>query len=123
MLASELNQPVDLTVETVPFLPLLLFNPGDAALSEEIKEELLTIKDIHRQDENIFVSVEAYPEKSGKTGISLAKKRSEFVAGFLARECRIPDNRISTTISSRRVRQPAIRITVGNKLPTTMKNK
>jgi uncharacterized hydrophobic protein (TIGR00271 family) len=123
MLASELNQAVDLTVETVPFLPLLLFNPGDAALSEEIKKELLTIKDIHKQGENIFVSVEAFPEKSGKATISLAKKRSESVAEFLAGECRIPENRISTAISSRRVRQPAIRITVENKLPTTMKNK
>jgi uncharacterized hydrophobic protein (TIGR00271 family) len=119
ILSTELNRPIDLTVETVPFLPLLLFKPGDAALSEEIKKELLTIKDIHMQDEYISVSVEAYPEKSGKAGIILAKKRSESVAAFLTGECRIPGNRIVTTVASLIQRRPAARVTVVNRLPTT----
>jgi uncharacterized hydrophobic protein (TIGR00271 family) len=122
ILASELNRPIDLTVETVPFLPLLLFKPGETELSEEMKKEIITIKDIYGRDENITVSVEAYPEKSGKAGISRAKKRMESVAGFLNRDCGIPGNHISTAISSRRLRQPAIRIIIGNNRQQTIKN-
>ncbi len=114
ILASELNRPVDLSVETIPFIPLLLFEPGETELSEEIKKELLSIKEIYGRDENITVSIEAYPEESGKTGTILAEKRTESVAGFLTKDCGIPGNLISTTISSRRSRQPAIRITIEN---------
>jgi uncharacterized hydrophobic protein (TIGR00271 family) len=121
ILASELSRPVDLNVETVPFLPLLQFKPGDTDLSEDIKKELLTIRDIFGRDENITVSVEAYPEKSGKAGIRLAQKRMESVAEFLIKECRIPGNLINTAIGSRRSRQPAVRIIIGNnRLPTVI---
>jgi uncharacterized hydrophobic protein (TIGR00271 family) len=114
MLASELGRPVDLTVGTVPFLPLLLFKPGETGLSEEIKKTVLNIKEIYSQDGNITVSVEAFPEKSGRAGLTVARKRSESVTGFLISECRIPGDRIKTVVSSRRVRQPSIRITVVN---------
>jgi uncharacterized hydrophobic protein (TIGR00271 family) len=114
ILASELGQPIDLTVETVPFLPLLLFKPGETELSEEIKKTILNIKEIYTQGGNISVSVEAFPEKSGRAGLTVARKRSESVAGFLISECRIPGDRIKTVVSSKRVRQPAIRITVAS---------
>jgi hypothetical protein len=50
ILATDLNFPVDLNVETIPFVPLLIFKKGETALTPEMKKTVLTIKDIYEKN-------------------------------------------------------------------------
>ncbi|TWJ16549.1 TIGR00341 family protein [Geobacter argillaceus] len=111
ILANDLNLPVDLKVEAIPFVPLLVFKPGESELSEEMKKEVLTVKDIYGVDPGIALRVEAYEERAGKKERPLAEKRMERIVEVLVKECGVPRERITTAAGPRRT-EPAVRISV-----------
>jgi uncharacterized hydrophobic protein (TIGR00271 family) len=112
MLASELELPVDLAVETVPFFPPLVFAPGKTEISGPMKKTLLSAGEIHRRDPTATLAVEALPERPGARGRKLAQARGEAVVAVLVQEGRIPPERIRLAVGAQRQEPPTVRITV-----------
>ncbi|MEK7845470.1 MAG: TIGR00341 family protein, partial [Nitrospinota bacterium] len=73
MLTDELNLPVELKVETIPFVPPLIFDKNETMLSDEMKNALKIIKEIYSRETNMYVVAESSPIISeGKKGRRLA---------------------------------------------------
>ena len=115
ILATDLNMPVDLTVETVPFVPLLIFRKGETTITPEMKQTLTGLKDIAANFPALTVSVEAYTGTyDDRAKLSkLADQRIRSVEDVLVAECGIPREAIhSTVIKSRKIEAPAVKISV-----------
>jgi uncharacterized hydrophobic protein (TIGR00271 family) len=114
MLASELSLPVDLSVETVPYVPLLVFKRGETSLSSDMKSALMTVRDIVQKDPSVRCKIEAYPE----TGIGpkrqrlLSQQRMEAVADVLQTVCQVPQDRIVQIIEKPSRQEPFVRVLV-----------
>lgn len=111
MLVSDLHLPVDLRVETVPFVPPLVFRPNEELLSADMKQQILVIGEIYRQDPAITLRVEASVDRAGRTEKLRAGKRLEQVVEVLVKECGVPRERIRTVMGPKSP-QPTVRITV-----------
>ena len=116
-LAADLNIPLDLKVESIPFVPLLVFKSGASVLSDEMKKELLTVRDIYAKDPSITLRIESYMEHAGKKEQAIAEKRVEHVMEVLVKECRVPREHITAHYSARRSRPPALKISVFGSQP------
>jgi uncharacterized hydrophobic protein (TIGR00271 family) len=114
MIASELNLPVDLSVETVPFVPLLVFKRGETAISDDMKTGLLAVKEAFKKDPSVRCRVEVYPETglTPQTRKSLSKRRILSVEEFLQKSCQVPPDRIESSIAARARREPMVRVLV-----------
>ena len=113
--ADDLNLPVDLSVETVPFVPLLVFEKRETAVSDEMKKALLEIKQAYAKNSSITIMVEAVPESSVSynSRIKLAQKRADAVAAVLTGEYGMPEASISRTVNKKKaLRSPTVRVTV-----------
>jgi uncharacterized hydrophobic protein (TIGR00271 family) len=115
ILATDLNVPVNLTVETVPFVPLLVFQKGEAALTPEMTKAILPVKDICEKNPGINIVLEAYtgtydlPKKLMK----LSDARVKAVKDFLIKDCGVrPENIRSQVIKSRKIEAPAVKISL-----------
>jgi uncharacterized hydrophobic protein (TIGR00271 family) len=115
ILATDLNVPVALSVETVPFVPLLIFQKGETALTPEMKKTILTVKDMYEKNPGMGVTVEAYtgtydiPRKLKK----LAEERVKAVADVLVKECGVrPENIQTEVIKSKKIEAPAVKISL-----------
>ncbi len=114
MLSSELNLPVDLSIETVPYVPVLVFRRGEVSLTEEMKTGLLAMQVAFSKVPTLRCRIEAYPE-SGSDPVAqrkLAKKRAEVVAQYLINVCKVPQDRIQSVILSKSSRAPRIKVTI-----------
>lgn len=113
--ATDLTVPVDISVETIPFVPLLIFQKGETALSDEMKKALSSIKDVYSKDPDIKIVVTSYtgsPSFSGKRK-KLAEERAKQVAGILGKDYSIPSENISIVmLKSKKIEAPAVKITV-----------
>jgi len=121
ILATDLNMPVDLTVETVPFVPLLIFRKGETTITPEMKQTLMGLKDIAANSSALTVSVEAYTGTyDDRAKLSkLADERVKSVVDVLVADCGIPPDAIHTTvIKSRKVEAPAVKISVSTNKKT-----
>jgi uncharacterized hydrophobic protein (TIGR00271 family) len=115
ILATDLNVPVDLSVETVPFVPLLIFQKGRTDLTPEMKQLVMTIRDMYRKDSELSFVVEAYTGTYDlrKNLKRLSDERVTAVKDVLIRECGVPPERIRTVVSrSRKIEAPAVKISV-----------
>jgi uncharacterized hydrophobic protein (TIGR00271 family) len=114
MLSGELNLPVDLSIETVPFVPLLVFKRGDTDVSDDMKTLIRSVQDAFGKDPALRCRIEAFPED----GISRAKRRAlalkrvEGVEQYLVEVCKIPRDNITSSINAKSGRVPALKITV-----------
>jgi outer membrane protein OmpA-like peptidoglycan-associated protein len=107
--------PVDLTVETVPFVPLLIFRKGETAITPEMKQTLMGLKDIATKSVALNVSVEAYTGTydDRKKLSDLSDQRVRSIVDALVADCGIPRDAIHTTVTkSRRIEAPAVKISV-----------
>jgi uncharacterized hydrophobic protein (TIGR00271 family) len=114
LLESELNLPVDLSIETVPFVPLLHFKRGETVLSETMKTAIRTVQTVYTKDPEVICRIEAFPE----AGIArtkqqaFARKRVAALEQYLVDVCKIPRGQITSTIHLKSGRYPTVRISV-----------
>jgi outer membrane protein OmpA-like peptidoglycan-associated protein len=111
-LADDLNLPVNLRIETIPFVPLLAFKSGDTTVTAEMKNSVLSLKGVYAIDPKALISVEAYQESSGRKQRALSATRLKAITDILEKECNIPPDRITTSINSKRLPVPTVKITV-----------
>ncbi|HSB34477.1 MAG TPA: OmpA family protein [Nitrospirota bacterium] len=114
LIASELDFPVDLSVETVPFVPVLVFERGDTAVSAEMKNALLAVEEAYRKDPSIRCRIEAYPETGMNPGKrkALSRRRIENVAEILQKTGGLPSDRIEQDINPATRREPSVKVLV-----------
>lgn len=114
MLTVELGQPVELTVETDPFVPPLLFGKGEVELSEAMKGYLKVLSAAYASDPALRLRLESIPESGviSSNQRSLARKRAEAVIGYLGLEGKIPAERIELVVPRKNGREPKVVITV-----------
>jgi len=111
--STSLNMPVWLSVETVPFVPVLLFESGSATLTEAMKEDLKPLKDVYERNSRILISLETVAEASlpYKERIRLADERAGVIAAFLNTEYRIAPSQIRIILAARAAKRPSVKIT------------
>lgn len=112
ILTDDLELPVAMTVESVPFVPLLTFEPGQTDLSEPMKGLQAPLGEIYRQSRSATITVEGFAERPGTQSRKNAAERVRQVSAFLVEEGRIPSERIRTSISLRRQQSPAVRVSL-----------
>ena len=114
LLSTELDLPVELSVETTPFVPLLVFEPGKTALSDEMRSLLRDIKDAYQSDPALRCSIEAFPEQGFplKKQRALSRARIDAVEKVIMTECSVPRENIETSVSTQSRRLPALKVTV-----------
>jgi len=100
MIGSDLGIGIRLHVRTTPFIPELLFSPGETDLGEEMKKSLLSAKAIFAGNPRLRVTITSYPDPSGNRTKNLraARERAQAIAAFLAETAAIPTERITTVI-------------------------
>jgi uncharacterized hydrophobic protein (TIGR00271 family) len=111
-MSDDLNLPVDLRIETVPFIPPLVFKPGDTTVTPEMKIQILSIKDIYTLDPKAVINVEAYEESNRTRKRAHSVMRLREIKDILENECNIPPDRITASISGKRLPAPTVKITV-----------
>jgi uncharacterized hydrophobic protein (TIGR00271 family) len=112
--SDALNLPLALKVETVPYVPLLIFKREVTSLTDEMKKALSSIKDAYARENNILVWVEAYPESSVayRQRMKLAEQRVQVIVALLTKEYGIPAANIKPIISKKAAKEPAVKIMV-----------
>lgn len=112
--AMDLNLPVDLQVETIPFVPLLVFKKGETTLSDEMKLAILPLKEVYQKDNSIIAKVEAQPDSVGNSrkGQELAEERVKSITKVLIEDCQIPERQIEIMIHKRAVQTPSVKISI-----------
>ncbi|MEW6601399.1 MAG: TIGR00341 family protein [Nitrospirota bacterium] len=107
LISDELGLPVKLEFEYNPFVPLLVFQPGESAVTAEMKTSLAAVMDAFRIDNNLSVTVESFPGASGayRKRIKLAEERALAVTQVLVKEYSVPESRIATSFSKRNKEQ------------------
>lgn len=99
--AEALGVPVRLRVDTIPFIPPLVFPNGGIALSEEMKRALMAAGQVLARDPGMLVTVSSrpgYPTRRTRNLLS-AKERAEAVSLFLQDTCKIPKEQIRSVIA------------------------
>lgn len=115
MFTNDLGIPVDLSIETVPFVPLLVFERGETSLSDDMKTALSTIKDAYMKNSSIHITVEAVPGSffSYKKRIGLAEQRLQAVKTVLTEDFKIPESSITAAVNRKKaVRRPTVKVTL-----------
>ena len=111
---SSLKVPVDLSVETVPFVPPLVYRKGETALSEDMKKSLEILKDVYNRDSTIHVAIESGPESSlpYRRRIFLAGQRAKALAALLSEDYQIPASSIKISVMRMAVKTPIVKVSV-----------
>ena len=115
ILVTDLNIPVNLIVETVPFVPLLVFQKGETVLTPEMKKTILTVRDINEKNPGTGITVEAYTGTydAAKKLARLTDERVKAVKDVLVGECGVlPENIRTEVIKSRKIEAPAVKISL-----------
>jgi flagellar motor protein MotB len=115
MIAEELGLPVELMVENRPFVGPLVFKPGEATLSSEMKTSLEAVRDAFRKDNRITLIIESHAETAFtyRKRIRLAGQRATETASVLTQGYGIPEKSIKTSVNRRRaVKDPFVEVTV-----------
>lgn len=110
--SDSLNMPVRISVETEPFVPVLLFDAKSATLTEVMKKNLETLKEAFDRNERIMILLEAVAEARlpYRERMRLAYQRADAVTAFLSGECHIAPEQIRKTIAVKAAEKPSVRI-------------
>jgi uncharacterized hydrophobic protein (TIGR00271 family) len=114
MLATELNLPVDLSIETVPFVPLLVFKRGETTVSDDMMTVIKTVQDVYSKEPALLCRIEAFPENgiARSKRRAFARKRLESVEQYLVNVCKIPRDQITSTVHAKSSRTPTVKISI-----------
>jgi uncharacterized hydrophobic protein (TIGR00271 family) len=112
--STSLNMPVRLRVETVPFVPVLFFEPGSINLTEAMKKDLELLRDAFERNDRILIVLETVAESKPpyRERIRLAQERATVLSAFLSTECRIPPSQIRKTLAAKAAGKPCVKITL-----------
>jgi outer membrane protein OmpA-like peptidoglycan-associated protein len=108
MIGSDLGIKVRLHAQTTPFIPELIFSPGETALNEEMKKSLLSAKSVFAAEPRLQVTITSFRERSGNRtkNLRFARERAKATASFLSENCAIPMDRITTVIENGKTPHP-----------------
>ncbi|MGO9417205.1 MAG: TIGR00341 family protein [Syntrophobacteraceae bacterium] len=115
MFAEALALPVNLTVNTTPFVPDLVFKAGATSLSDGMKKQLLSIRGVYLAYNKIIVTIKSYPESSlsYRKRIRHAAKRAEAVRAFLTKDINVPVSQIRAVIDKKQaVKKPIVKVSI-----------
>jgi len=112
--ATDLKIPVVLSIETVPFVPLLHFNIGEVDMTAEMKKQVEIIRDVYSKAPEIRILIESWAESPlpYRKRIALAKQRAEVIKAELTGQCHVPDSRIHSVIMHTTLKKPAARVSI-----------
>ncbi|MBI4378577.1 MAG: TIGR00341 family protein [Nitrospinae bacterium] len=121
MFTGELNLPVELKVETIPFVPPLIFDKNETMLSNDMKNALKIIKEIYGREAALYIMVESSPALSeGKKGRRFAEERVKEIAVLLNEDYKLPAENIRTVIHKKRESgAAAVKVSILGTLPAT----
>jgi uncharacterized hydrophobic protein (TIGR00271 family) len=114
LLSTDLNMPVDLSVETSPFVPLLVFGEGETVMSDGMKKALEAIRDVYAKHKNVKILIESSAESSFpyRERIRLAEQRAAAVISLLTKEFQIPESSITSAIEKKAVKTPTVKVSI-----------
>jgi len=114
IIEADLQSPVALTAETIPYVPTLIYQPGQTDLTEEMKEKLAPLKDVYAREKEIRIEVESGPEASltYRKRMAAAKQRADTIVGFLQNRYQIPSSQMKIKITSKAVKTPHVSISM-----------
>lgn len=112
MLSEDLGHPVVLKVETIPFVPLLVFKRGEVQLSEEIKSALMEIKNVYKRSPASTYIIESYPVAANTKEKLQAEERAGIIEALLTEEFKIPGEKIKKVVHRRTMKEPTVKISV-----------
>ncbi|MEN6375363.1 MAG: TIGR00341 family protein [Smithella sp.] len=110
--STSLNIPVRISAETVPFVPVLLFDAKSVTLTETMKKDLESLREALEGNKRILILLEAVAEARVpyRERIRLADERVDSVTVFLSREYHIAPAQIRKTIADKAAEKPSVRI-------------
>ena len=112
ILSEDLGHPVDLKVESVPFVTPLIFNRGETLMSEEMKKTLLEIKRVYQRSPASTFVIESYPGTGNQKEKRLAEERADIIAALFAEEFKIPKENIKKIIHRGTMKSPTVKISI-----------
>jgi len=112
ILLEDLGHPVDLKVETVPFVPPLVFNKGETALTGEMKNALVEIGKVYKRSPASTFVIESYPGAANQKEKRLAEERAGLIVALLAGEFKIPPESVKKIIHRSTVKLPTVKVSV-----------
>jgi uncharacterized hydrophobic protein (TIGR00271 family) len=98
IISVELGLPLRLEVRSIPFVPVFIFKKGEITLAEDMKNSLLTIKEVYATEPYLSVAVTTYPETKSGNVVRLARQRSGAIRQFLIESCGVPEDRIGIVV-------------------------
>jgi len=106
--------PVQLRVETVPFVPVLFFDAESVTLTEAMKKDFEPLKDAIARNARSLIFLETVAEANlpYKERIRLANERAVVIAAFLNTEYRIAPSQIRKALAAKAARRPSVKITL-----------
>jgi len=121
MLSADISLPVKLRIETVPFVPDIIFEKRKTALSDEMKKNVLLTKDVLTRSPDARVMVESYPEAGPGPSKrkALASERIKVVKEVLINECGLRPENLETKIYKKTLKEPAVKIRIFPQAPKT----
>jgi uncharacterized hydrophobic protein (TIGR00271 family) len=119
LLSGNLNMPVDLKVETEPFIPPLVFQGAQTGLSEDMIKALAPIGDIYKKDSSVTVTIESYMPLNQKTvahrgnRVEPAELRARAVKDELVKVYNIPASSIKTVVRKEPdIKAPTVKVLI-----------
>jgi uncharacterized hydrophobic protein (TIGR00271 family) len=114
LLESEMGVPVELSVESVPFVPPLVFRRGDATISDSMRAQLAAIGAVYQKDPQLRCRIDAVAESGlpRRKQRELAGRRIDAVKNILATECGVPKENIATSVNAEARKEPFVHVTV-----------
>lgn len=114
VLSDALKLPVDLSVETVPFVAPLEYAKNTTAPTEEMKRALIPVRDAYAREHGITIRVVSYPgaNENRARRSALADKRAREISDVLSKDFNIPGERIKRTVYRGYRQAPTVKVTV-----------
>ena len=112
ILSDDLGHPVDMKIETVPFVPPLVFNRGEKSLTEEMKKALLEIGKAYKRSPASAFVIESYPGAASQKEKRLAEERADIIMALFTEEFKIPQEKIKRIVHRGAKNSPMVKISV-----------
>ncbi|MEQ8213240.1 MAG: TIGR00341 family protein [Smithellaceae bacterium] len=110
--SASLNIPVKVSVETEPFVPVLFFDPKSVTLTEAMKKNLESLKDVVGEKERVLIFLEIVAESRVpyRERIRLATERAGVITAFLQQQYNVAPSQIRRAIAGKAAERPSVRI-------------
>lgn len=110
--SASLNIPVKVSVETEPFVPVLFFDPKSVTLTEAMKKNLESLKDVVGEKERVLIYLEIVAESRVpyRERIRLAAERASVITDFLQQQYNVAPSQIRRAIAGKAAERPSVRI-------------